>query len=127
MFASGSKIVGGGEYIDRGDPASHDFTIGNFVTNGNWQDLDLSSIIPANVKLVSLFVSVNDDLLGSGIVFRKKGNNSVANVCKVKCLVINADIEFDLVVSPNGDKIIEYLATNTGFTTIYTTVRGWWL
>ncbi|GAH04535.1 unnamed protein product, partial [marine sediment metagenome] len=69
-----------GGFNDRGDPATDDANEGNLTTDGEWHDLDLSSIAPAGTTAVLLRVSVQDDAASSYVVFRKNGNsNSYAN------------------------------------------------
>lgn len=53
------------EYVDRGDSTNWDFVQTDFIQDGVWHDLDLSSIIPEGTRVVHLLVLVRDDLVGS--------------------------------------------------------------
>lgn len=115
----------GHKYIDRGDPAAHDFAVGDLTANGNWHDLDLSSVIPKSAKLVILSVITRNGATGSTIQFRKKGNSDALNISLARCFIANANIYSDIIVSPNTTGVIEYLATAVVFEVLSINVRGW--
>jgi len=128
------KAAAGGSgdtYVDRGDPSEHDFaeTGSKAVlnTDGNWHDLDLSSIVPAGATTVNLRLDVQDDQNGSWIQLRKKGNSYDINVAVLSSQVANIKNYGDVVVSCNADRVIEYQSVNVAFTVIRITVKGWWI
>ena len=113
-------------YVDRGDPASNDFEKEDLTTDGTWNDLDLSSIVPANAEAVLLYVAIDDDAVSSQIAFRKNGNTNEQALGRVRVQVANVYVDADMVISLDSNRVIEYKATNTTFTGISICVKGWW-
>jgi len=114
-------------YVDRGDPAAYDFAVGDFTTDGTWNDLDLSGIVPAGAKAVHLFMVLVDDAAGSLLLFRKKGNTSIFNVAGGSTQVVGVDFDCDIIVSCDANRVIGYYGSNLAFTTINLVVKGWWI
>lgn len=119
--------VGSSEvFADRGDPAANDYAVADLTTDGAWHDLDLSSIVPAGAKAVLLYVQILDNAASSLIVFRKNGIANSANAGVVSMQVANITNRADIIVACDTNRVIEYLATNTTWTSIGICVRGWW-
>ena len=74
MFASGNNSI---KYVKRGDPSSPDFTLTDFTTAGSWAALDLSSIVPAGVRLVHVRFSFRDDATRALLCFRDNDDTDV--------------------------------------------------
>lgn len=111
-------------FTNRGDPPAYDFT--SFTTNGAWQDLDLSGIVPIGATRILIKVYVTDDVAGSVIEFRKNGSANTVVDAVAREYVANIPHYYDLIVPCDSNRIIEYLATNTTFTSLGLTVKGWW-
>lgn len=114
-------------YLDRGDPAAYDMNVGDFTTDANWHDIDLSGLTPYPYALIHIYVSVTDDLLHSFIRFREKGNSNVPNSSVIATQVANIANHADIMVSCDPDGVFEYKAKNTTFTAISLVVKGWWM
>jgi len=112
-------------YVDRGDPSNVDFQIGDFITDGTWHDLDLSSIVPAGAKAVHLWLNIKDDVAGSQFRIRKKGNINDFNRLSQVTQVSDVYISTDSFVSIDSDRKVQYKGDNVTFTNIQITVRGW--
>lgn len=129
LKTNGSGVVswedGGSRFVHR-DPGSYDFQVGSLTTDGNWHDLDLSSIAPAGTKAVLLRVFIKEDHPNYVIYLRKKGDTGV-NASKIRTQVVDIEIYGDPIVAVDDDRKIEYLATNTTWTQINIVVGGWWL
>ena len=117
----------GHRYVDRGDPAAADFAVGDLTTDGTWNDLDLSSIVPAGAIAVHFTLAIRDDAVGTTIQFRKNGNSNTVNAALSLCLVANIDNYTEHMVVCDAGRIIEYNAANTTWTTVSIRVRGWWI
>lgn len=117
----------GHRYIDRGDPSAADFIITDFTTDGAWHDLDFSSIIPPGAVLVHFYLTLQDNDAFSYIQFRKKGNSNAVNLEVCMELIANLSFYWGLFVSCDSDGVIEYLASNTTFTSVIIIVRGWFI
>jgi hypothetical protein len=113
--------------FDRGDPSSGDFAVGDLTTDGTWNDLDLSSIVPEDAIAVILNVVVKDaDGVGSNISFRKNGNSNTVNIASVQTQVANLNNDAQRTVFCDTDTKIEYKADDVSWTTISITVSGWY-
>jgi hypothetical protein len=115
------------KYYDRGDPSDWDFEEPAFTTDGNWHDLDLSSIIPSGNILVHFFASLRDDQVNSLMWYREKGNTNQMNVALSRTLVANYSIDFTFFLLSDSSRKIEYKASNLTFTINLLHVRGWFL
>jgi hypothetical protein len=112
-------------FVDRGDASAFDFTVSDFTTDGNWHDLDFSSIVPAEAKAVKLKLDVVDNLPQQYIIFRKDGNTNIFNVQTAVTQVANVFNSFDLIIALPPSRIVEYLATATTWSGINALVTGW--
>lgn len=113
-------------FVDRGDPATRDFTTANFTADDLWHDLDLSAIVPALAKAVLIYTSTRDNIAGQRIIFRKNGNTNSQAIAVNREKVANLYNEEDQIVACDANRIIEYRASNVVWTTLYLTVKGWW-
>ncbi len=123
-FSGGS----GGGFVDRGDPATVDFSVGDFITDNTWRDLDLSSIVTDSAAVaVVLHVTMNDGAAGSRFLFRKKGNSNSRAVAGTQTQVANVVLSADFTIPCDTNQIVQYLGDNLTFTAINVTVLGWFL
>ena len=113
-------------FVDRGDPAARDFVTGDFTTDGNWHDLDLSGIIPAGAKGICFICYIKDDLAAVFIDFRKKGNVNEENKSTIRSEAAGLWRYEDLTCAVSTDRKIEYKSTVTTFDFIRMTVKNWW-
>src|SRR4030042_833391 len=97
-------------FVDRGDPAAHDFELADLTTDSLWHDLDLSPIIPSKAKVVLINVSIKDDLTNMTIGIRTKGNSYYVNTTWVYTQVANQRNQYDIICIPNKDRLLSYVA-----------------
>lgn len=116
----------GGTFVDRGDASNYDLINTGMTLDGTWVDWDLSSIVPAGAKAVLLYVSIQDDAIGSDLAFRKNGDVNGYNIAWFETQVTDHEFRANAVVACDANRVIEYKATNTTWTNISLTVRGWW-
>lgn len=114
-------------YTDRGDPSSVDYDQTDLTADGTWNDLDLSSIVPAGVKLVDILLSIEGTTKGSEILLRKNGNTNAINTTGVTLTIANSELHADCQVSCDSSRVIEYNASSSGINVIEITVKGWWI
>ena len=114
-------------YVDRGDPSADDFTLTDFTTDGTWNDLDLSAIVPVNTVAVHLTCLIWDNAVNSILSFRENGNSNIVNISSLRTQVSGLPVPADLIVKLDADRIIEYLGSNLAFVGIITTVKGWFI
>ena len=117
-------------FIDRGDPSGYDFELADFTTDGTWQTgadaLDLSNIVPSDAKAVLLGVMVLDGSVAVYLQLRESGNSAVYNKGTVRTQLGGTWNDADVTVPYNSDQKVEYITSNTTFTGINVTVKGWW-
>ena len=114
-------------FVDRGDPTGVDVTVSSLTTDGTWRDLDLSAIVPAGAKGIIIKVGVTDDAAVSVVQFRKNGNANAFVTAVNVTQVANVPIQGLNIVACDSGRVIEYMTTNTTFTTINITVMGWFM
>jgi len=113
-------------YKDRGDIADYDFEVGDLITDGTWRELDISSIVPANAKVIVGRIEVNDNLAGQAVYLRPYGYTNVKNRSSVITQVAGKTVvaNFSLAIF---DQKIEYMASNTSWTAITIQPSGWFI
>lgn len=114
-------------FVDRGDPLSHDYALGDFTKDGAWHDLNLSSIIPENAKGVALHVIGLANTTNASITLRKNGNTNDVNVSRLITVVAHEFHTADMIVALDTNRIIEYRITPVVWLALSATVKGWWL
>jgi hypothetical protein len=118
-------------FIDRGDPTAYDYneTGSKAVlnTDGTWRDLDLSAIVPAGAKAVLMHIDICDDATGSQFFLRKNGNSSDYNVVQCNTMVASQLFPYDVIVSCDTNRVIEYNGLNVAFIYIRIVVKGWFI
>jgi len=110
--------------VDRGDPGSADFTVGDFTCDAAWHDLDLSGIVPAGAMAVLINVVTDTSDANQQILFRKKGKTGWRSAQKVYCLSYYLKDSKDCLVFCDADRKIQYLS-NLNWTLLDFTVCGW--
>jgi len=123
------KVAAGGgtgdTFTSRGDPAAWDWSVGNFTTNGLWQNLDLSGIIAEGSKRVEFRYAIGD---GSSLEFylRKNGNSNAVNIDAATTLHATMPTRGTFRVDCDSNRQIQYWATNASWNVINLVVSGWW-
>ena len=126
FLKSGGGCTGLGGFVDRGDPASADFTQATLTEDATWRNLDLSSIIPTEAVSVLLKVQIQHPSGVGYIMFREDGNSNTPNASLVMATVASVLAAQDVVCVVGAARTIEYYATASP-TLIYITVGGWWV
>ena len=114
-------------YVDRGDPAVYDFSVGDLTTDTTWRDLDLSSIVPAGATAVYIRIYLLDDAANSQFGFRTKGNSNAYAITLCRTQVANVVNDIIVIVKLNAGRVIQYIGSNTTFDHIDLIVLGWWI
>jgi len=115
-------------FCDRGDPSgSYDWNTGDLTTDGNWYDLDCSSIVPSDATTIIFLVRIKDETTNLYFQMRKNGNSNNQNVGAARTLVANIQHEHEFIISCDENQVVEYRASNTTFTTLELTVKGWFI
>lgn len=117
----------GVKLVNRGDPESADFTKVDLTTDGNWHELDMSSVIPKGAIAAVLAVRVLDDGVGNSLTIRPKAHSYPYHRFRNYQDTINQASSEQGIVFFDTDRAIEYLGSNVEFTSIEITVIGWWI
>ncbi len=117
---------GGGTFVDRGDFNTYDWTQATLTTDGTWNDLDLSGIVPAGAKAVSINLLLADDVAGSHFSLRKNGNSNAFVQTPMYTQVGGILNGYTVTVACDANRVIEYYGANVAFATITIVVNGWW-
>jgi hypothetical protein len=114
-------------YVDRGDPAAQDFTIGGGLTaDGAWHTLNLESIIPDDTATrVLLRWQIKDGAAGMNLVMKSRGNTNAYNSIYARTQVANIVLLGEGQIFFTAGRFVEYNIT-TGTDEIGLLVRGWW-
>jgi len=116
-------------FCRKGDPAVYDRTLaaGDFVTDGNWHDLDLTNIVPVFAHAVLYDIVVQDNVANSIVVIKPKGNiNLILSGAILSRVAGQLNHENQLVCVGLGG-LLEYWATNTIWDVIQLVVLGWFV
>lgn len=120
-----TQTTGGQTFVDRGDPATGDFEVGDLTTNNAWHDLDLSGIVTAGATHVCISLTA-ECACGTGKGrFRKNGNSNEYNMLWVTSYNPNKDAHISGFVALDGDLKIEYKIADITWATFRILVCGW--
>lgn len=110
-------------------PTSADWEKANLTTDGTWQELDISAIVPEDTKLIAVWTEVKDDTVNK--VLRLAGEAGNAYCFIVATQVANqSNYEQGIVptyLNSSGKQCIKYVTSNAVFTLVNITIFGWWL
>lgn len=127
MVQTISGVTVAGQYIDRGDPSTGDYVVGNFTSDNTWRNLDLSSIVPVGAKAVLLRITIQGDVAGKALQFRKNGNSNTSNSVIARTIVANGTITYDFTVACDSGRVVEYLGSDgITWSKQNVTVGGWY-
>lgn len=116
---------GGDAYVDRGDPASHDWTKTTLTADGLWHDLDCSTIVPSGAKVIVFNISLYDDTTNGYLYMRKKGNSNNKNMSNASQNISNEHAYAQVIVACDSDRKVEYRLASKTWGLIYLTIAGW--
>jgi hypothetical protein len=122
-----SSLSGLPVYVDRGDPSAYDVQLGALTTDATYRDLDLSSVVPVGGIAVHISAIFTDDAVGNILAFRENGNSNTYNILIGRTQVADVASYIDGIVRLDANRVIEYYASNTTWTSINILVRGWFI
>jgi hypothetical protein len=122
-----TDLAGKSLFVDRGDPDAWDWTLSSFTTDGNWNDLDCSGIVPAGATAIRFRVNIKDDLAESYFSLRKNGLSNAYNTVTAYNQLANIALITTLQTFCDAGRIIEYATTVRTYTNIDMVVLGWFI
>lgn len=114
-------------FVDRGDPASADWTQATLTADATWRTLDLSGIIDEGASVVLLRTEIKATVINKNFELRNPDNSNWPNVSRIKSDIANQENKQDLIVIPNSNREIEYYLSVATWSKINLTVAGWWM
>lgn len=112
-------------YTDHGDVAAYDKTLGDFVCNSTWYELDLSGIVGAANRLVLISLQIEADSPGKEFGLRTNGYSNNFNRTILRTQVADVLFRGDVWVYTDASGKLQYIAVTANWTTINLAVRGW--
>lgn len=116
-----------GPFIDRGDPVEWDWELSDLVEDGNWHDLNLSSIVPDAATQVKFQLTHRSTTVNDRFMLRQNGNVNTYNISVLRCYVANLYSDHLFLVTPDLVRKVEYRFVGVGCDFLRMTVCGWWL
>jgi len=114
-------------YCDRGDPSGFDWEVGDLTTDASYHDLDCSSIAPSDAVALIIRCQIKDDAASKYVLFKNKDNTNYYTGGAIWTQVANVIVEDVFIVSCDENQIIQYMASNTTFTSINISIIGWYI
>lgn len=110
-------------FVDRTTPAAFDFVVGDFTTDETWNELDLSSIVPAGATHALLSIVIWDNVANSTFRLRKVGDS-------LYCFSTGTNVAWmsaggHALIGLDSNRKCEYWGTNLAFAGININVLGW--
>lgn len=120
------QLSGRHAYVPRGNLAADDFTEATLTTDGTYNTLDLSSIIPEGAVAVFLKMYVQDGVAGMNM-YVKSNSSSGQNYLALSTQASTIDnFQYGNVALPSNRQIL-YYGSNTIFDRFRISVLGWWI
>lgn len=113
-------------FVDRGDPATPDRTLPTLTQDNAWHDWDLSAIVPAGAKGVTIRLVVFPLIVGRAVQLRPNGNVNVRVMSEVISQVAGIGASIDGVCAIDNNRVIEYKLAAGGFGVVNMTIKNWW-
>ena len=121
--------AGSGGFVDRGalTGAGYDFDIEAGKTPNTWEDLDMSSVVPAGAKGVLCRIQMAASAIGVQVRLKNYDHDETQyNSAKTESWAAGQQHYADLIVACNSDrKIKTFVGTNINSAKL--TVGAWWI
>jgi len=121
FFSRGAGI----KYVSSGDSDSFLFEKEDFNLDGNWNDLDLSAIVPVGAKVVHFNLIIGHLSAAQIIIFRKKGHTFIHNEVITYTQVNSKIISHSFFVGCDTDRVVQYKALDPTWIVVDLYVHGW--
>lgn len=115
----------GVQWTDREDIAAVDYNVTTLTADGNWHDLDISSIVGAGKKLVVIESNLKDNAGGKVMLMRTKGNVNEINVSPCGTVKADKTCSRNMLLYTNENGVVQYIIDTGVWAITDLTVRGW--
>jgi len=113
------------QYVNRGDNVTIDYTLTDFIRDGNYHDLDLSGIVGVGKRIVSLRIAIETQSHANYLWLRIKGYVNAMNIVEVRTQVANVTMYVQCDVCTNEKGVIQYLFENVTWNYAHVNINGW--
>jgi len=120
-----SYVKGGVDFVDRGSLDTVDYQTGDLTKDGNWHDLDVSSIVGTARRLVQVHCVCYATDAPKYVAFRTKGYTGLANRFIDYTQYDGRSIGLETFIYTDENGIIQYRFESATWTVINITIRGW--
>ena len=117
----------GQTYVSRGSLDVDDFSVGDFIKDSSWHELDLSNIVPAGVTALHIAIGLVSTTAGAQMVIKNADYDGNLNSLHTNSILSPICSWADGLVTCNANRKVKYYLTTGNYTTIHFTVRGWWI
>lgn len=114
-------------FVDRGDPAAYDFTTSSLTKNSQWQDLDLSAIVPAGAKAVIIKAYLIPNVAGRYFSMRAKGNANAINTAEGLTASATYPVAYQWIIKLNAGRVVQYISNFASAHEINICVMAWFV
>lgn len=104
------------QFVDRGDPDAWDWEKEDLAADGQWHDLDCSSIVPAGATHILFRIQQSTVASQDEIRLRKKGNQNEYNMAVTRQIWGNIKQEGQVLAACDANQVLQCFVPNT---TIY--------
>lgn len=122
-----SGLAGRSIWVDIGTPSAAHFALGDLTADGDWHDLDLSSIVPSGTISVSMHARLASATVSAQLHMREKGNSNFINNSFMPIQVANITIGYTDTVKVDSNRVIEYWLHNSVWTTVDLIIRSYFI
>jgi len=124
MFATVKSGVGQ-PFVNRGDPDTLDFVMGDLTLDNDYHDMDVSGVVGVGIRLVWMLVSIKAAEADKDINFRTKGATNEVNRGRVRTHVAAQWQDTDVFVVTDSSGVFSYKAVAATWQGVNICVRGW--
>lgn len=110
------------------ETAAYDFVKGTLTDNTNWNDMDLTGIVPAGTTIAYIFFVIVDNAANSYMQLRKNGQTAVYQTHTLRTMVANVPNDNTLLVGLDGNLKCEviFVPKPSSWSVINVIVLGWY-
>jgi hypothetical protein len=114
-------------FVDRGDPSSGDWAVGDLTMDGTWNDLDCSSVVPENAVAIIFRVNVVDATVNKALALRKNGNSNAIAIQAVRTQIADQANDACMIIACDANRVVEYKGDSGLSDVAGISITGWFL
>ena len=116
----------GSTYVPRLGTSNWDFETGDFTLDGNWNDLDLSDLVPGNAKLVHVLVYLRGTTSSACLGVKSFVDTGTQGTHIIQAQYTEVTLWANLTIPIGSNGQIKYAELAGSIIGLKITVIGWW-